>query len=189
MNAKDAARLFIQLGTLQAEADFGDGMTNLRVNKLLYFAQGYSLAKRNVPLFDEQIEAWDLGPVVPSVYHAYKGFKNNVLEDIPPERKLFSDSDYTLLLDVYNAAKSISTRGLVDISHKKDAPWYDVYHNKNNQGGIISQEDIRKYFIAHPFCENPFDSVIEKLKQKAFTPARDENGVAMIPKEIADGWN
>ena len=189
MNAKDAARLFVQLGTLQAESDSGDGMTNLRVNKLLYFAQGNSLAKRDMPLFDEQIEAWDLGPVIPSVYHAYKGFRKNVIEDIPPERELFSDSDYSLLLDVYNAAKSISTRGLVDLSHREDAPWYDVYYNQNNQGGIISQENIRKYFIAHPFCENSFESVVAKLKQRAFTPERDENGVAIIPKEIADGWN
>lgn len=189
MNAKDAARLFVQLGTLQAESESGDGMTNLRVNKLLYFAQGYSLAKYGKPLFNEQIEAWDHGPVVPSVYHAYKGFGKNVIEDTSPQRELFSDENYNILLNIYSAARSISTKGLVDYTHKKDAPWYDVYYTKNNKGGIIPQEDIRRYFIKNPFCNNSIDSAIARLKQKAYTPKRDKNGVAIIPKEIANGWN
>ena len=188
MKAREAAKLFIQLGNIQAESNSGDGMTNLRLNKLLYFAQGQALSKLDRPLFDEQIEAWDLGPVVASVYHSYKGFGKNPIEDVPPQRESFSDEEYMLLLDVYNAARSMSTSELVNISHKTDAPWDVVYNQKDDKGGVIEREVIRDYFIAHPFCKRTFMDVVEKMKEKAYTPKRDENGVPIIPKEIAYGW-
>ena len=52
----------------------GDLMTNLRLQKLLYFAQGWHLARFGRPLFDASIEAWPYGPVVPEVYRAYKEY-------------------------------------------------------------------------------------------------------------------
>jgi uncharacterized phage-associated protein len=54
-------------------ADFNDAdMTNMKLQKLLYYAQGQYLAEHEEPLFDEDIEAWSHGPVVPSVYRAFK---------------------------------------------------------------------------------------------------------------------
>jgi len=189
MNAKNAARLFIQLGNQQADTNSGDGMTNLRLNKLLYFAQGQSLAKRNRPLFDDQIVAWDFGPVVPSVYYSYKGFEKNFIKDVPPDRELFEDDDITLLLDVYNTAKSLSTSRLVDLSHKAGAPWDIVYNQNGEKGGVIQQESIRDYFSMHPFCSRTFSDAIETLKKKAYTPERDENDVPIIPRGLAYDWN
>ena len=53
-----------------------DDLTNMKLNKLLYFAQGYYLKKYGRPLFDNAIEAWEHGPVVPEVYSAYKSLFN-----------------------------------------------------------------------------------------------------------------
>ena len=52
----------------------GDLITNLKLQKLLYFAQGWFLALYDTPLFKEEIQAWIHGPVVATVYHSYKGF-------------------------------------------------------------------------------------------------------------------
>ena len=68
MKAIDVANFFIDLYNSVPEGQ----VTNLSLNKLLYFAQGHSLAENGKPLFDEPIEAWQYGPVVPSVYHTFK---------------------------------------------------------------------------------------------------------------------
>ena len=49
-------------------------LSNLKLQKLLYFVQAYFLIKFNEPCFAEDIEAWDFGPVVPVAYHVYKRF-------------------------------------------------------------------------------------------------------------------
>ena len=49
----------------------GELMSNLKLQKMLYYEQGFHLAKFNTPLFDEEIEAWMYGPVVPAVYNHF----------------------------------------------------------------------------------------------------------------------
>lgn len=65
MRALDVANYFI--------ANYGGGteMTNLKLNKLVYFAQAVSLKQYGVPLFSDEIQAWSYGPVEPEVYHAF----------------------------------------------------------------------------------------------------------------------
>lgn len=50
------------------------GISNLRLQKLLYFVQAYYLISSGNPCFGDRIEAWDFGPVVPVVYHEFKRF-------------------------------------------------------------------------------------------------------------------
>lgn len=49
-----------------------EGITNLKLQKVLYFAQVYYLAKLGKPFFRENLEAWNYGPVVPEVYRKFK---------------------------------------------------------------------------------------------------------------------
>ena len=187
VDVMNAAKLLIQTGMTQAEMSVGDGITNLRLNKLLFFAQAYSLAEYNEPLFSDEIQAWDMGPVVPKIYHNYKGFRNNVIEDTAPDRSVFSDRDYMTLLDVFSIVQPLSTFKLVNLSHTANAPWDTVY--KKNKGGIIPQEAIREYYKKHPFYQRSFQDVLKELRGKAYVPARDENGVAIIPKDFSEGWD
>ena len=187
IRALDAARLFIEVGTAQAENELGDGMTNIRLNKLLYFAQGYSLAKYGESLFDDPIEAWPKGPVVPTIYRHYKSFGKNMVVDVPPERTAFSDQDYSLLFDILPAAEPYSTNELINLTHQPGTPWTKVYEEKKNR--VIPPEMIREYFIRHPFCPRSFDDVANKLAEEALIPERDMNGIPIIPKEFAEGWD
>ncbi|MDR1297685.1 MAG: DUF4065 domain-containing protein [Deltaproteobacteria bacterium] len=51
--------------------------TNLKLQKLVYYAQGFNLAALGCPLFDEEPEAWDHGPVSPDPYEKYGHFRRN----------------------------------------------------------------------------------------------------------------
>jgi uncharacterized phage-associated protein len=70
MTAHDVAKYFVSL----VDEDAGDSISNLKVQKLLYYAQGFHLAVYDAPLFPEAIKAWAHGPVVPQVYHVYKEY-------------------------------------------------------------------------------------------------------------------
>jgi uncharacterized phage-associated protein len=59
------------------EPEVGDLMTNLKLQKLVYYAQGFYLAMMDSPLFNEPIEAWEHGPVCVPLYHEYKNFGSN----------------------------------------------------------------------------------------------------------------
>jgi uncharacterized phage-associated protein len=58
---------------LEAEVE----VTQLKLNKLVYIAQGWYLAIKSMPLFNEKIEAWQHGPVIPSLYHEFKHFRKS----------------------------------------------------------------------------------------------------------------
>ena len=62
----DIAKYFLA----QADEEIGDLISNLKLQKLVYYAQGFYLALHDEALFPEDIEAWTHGPVVPVLYHA-----------------------------------------------------------------------------------------------------------------------
>ncbi len=70
MTAHEIAKYFVSL----VDEEAGDSISNLKVQKLLYYAQGGYLAFHDEPLFPEAIKAWAHGPVVPQVYHEYKQY-------------------------------------------------------------------------------------------------------------------
>src|SRR5438309_2092560 len=57
-----------------SDEDLGENITNLKLQKLLYYVQGFHLAMNGAPLFNEDIRAWDHGPVVPQVYRKYREY-------------------------------------------------------------------------------------------------------------------
>lgn len=61
----------------------GEPLSNMKLQKLLYYEQGYHLAYFDAPLFPDNFEAWLYGPVVPRVYDMFKSYGNGL---IPPCR-------------------------------------------------------------------------------------------------------
>lgn len=55
-------------------------LSNLKVQKLLYYAQGHYLGEHGVSLFDDPVQAWAHGPVVKSVYHDLKRFGSDAVD-------------------------------------------------------------------------------------------------------------
>lgn len=138
----DASDFFIS----QAQNNINDTITNLRLNKLLFFAQAWCLSRYSKPLFSDDIEAWDFGPVIPAIYQKYKSNgKNNI--DITSQNytsNVFSGDELQVLIDVYNYYGRFSTTELVDISHQEGGPWDMAY--KQKKGSVISKDELRSYY-------------------------------------------
>lgn len=140
--ASEIANFYIQLLSPLP----GNTIDNLKLNKLLYYAQGWSLVKLGYPLYADQIEAWDHGPVIPAVYHTYKICGANPIEE-PIEQfdeNKLDGKEIELLIDVYNTYGKYTGWALREMTHKKGGPWSQVYEKGKNH--VISQEMIRNYF-------------------------------------------
>ena len=123
------------------DGDAGNAISNMKLQKLLYYAQGFALAILDKPLFNEDFEAWDYGPVLRTVYDTYRSYGSNAL----PRPENFSFDTYTederqLLDDVYDAYGQYSAWALSDMTHQTP-PWKNASRN-----GIISKESMKEYF-------------------------------------------
>ncbi len=112
----------------------GDGMTHLKLQKLIYYVQGFALVILKTPLFNERMEAWPHGPVVPDLYKEYKGYRNNIIEDFndkPGDANSLSDQQRELIDDVLSVYGQYSASKLRNLTHS-EAPWQEA-ENKNDQ--------------------------------------------------------
>lgn len=108
--------------------NFGDSLTNLKLQKLLYYVQAEYLVKHNgKPLFYENIEAWQYGPVVREVYDVYKYFGRNPINDEDlKDRFDLSDQEKIDIEKVLEKYMSYSAYELVSSIHQEQ-PWVDSY--------------------------------------------------------------
>jgi uncharacterized phage-associated protein len=165
VKALDVAKCFINLFK-----DEEEGISNLKLQKLLYYAQGFSFQRTGLPLFDEDMEAWDFGPVVNSVYQEYKSYGRDPIRsrsDIS-----FSNEIEELILDVAREYGQYTSGKLVSMTHVKGSPW-DQLHESGEFHKIIPKEIIKDYFCN---CENKLsnfdvDEYISSID--SFTPTRD----------------
>lgn len=128
----------------------GRGISNLKLQKLLYFVQAEFLVSSpgNTPCFKDRIEAWDFGPVVPNVYHQYKLFGSSIIpartndalaayyEDIAFEDQLLIDA-------IVDDVSKYTASQLVQITHNQ-APWKNAYRRGLNNE--ITNKAILDYF-------------------------------------------
>ena len=125
----------------------GKGMklTPLQLMKLTYIAHGWSLAILKKDLFQDRIEAWKFGPVIPDLYHATKHFGRN---EIPFDQIGEADStsvlpeDRTFLEDVTSKYGSLSGFALSNLTHKSGTPWDQKY--RDGEFGIEIPDSLIK---------------------------------------------
>lgn len=122
--------------------DAGDAISNMKLQKLLYYAQGFALAVMDKSLFDEDFEAWEYGPVLRPVYDKYKRYGNSAI----PRPKRFSFAPYTkeerdLLDEVYRAFGQYSAWALSEMTHQTP-PW-----NQTPRNAVIPKSAMKEYFL------------------------------------------
>lgn len=93
----------------------------LKLQKLLYFAQGFSYAFYDKELFNDDFEAWVHGPVIPSIYHEYKSYEYNPI-DLNYNLKEFNKDVIYLLEYVKRNYAKYDGKYLEEITHKEE-PW------------------------------------------------------------------
>lgn len=139
MKAIDVTKYF-----LYKENQEGDLITNLKMQKLLYYAQAWYLVNFDKPLFDDQILAWDYGPVVKSVYDEYKEFRHTPIifeEDFEENIKQFNKDDSRFLDEFYDQFSGYSANDLVNLSHN-EAPWKKAHKTASQIIDIGSMKDF-----------------------------------------------
>jgi uncharacterized phage-associated protein len=118
----------------------------MRLLKLVYISHGWMLALYDKPLFQESAEAWPYGPVVPSVYHAYKRFRGNVISGTPTaEPQGFSSDERNLMGQVWEAYKPYTALQLSALTHQPNTPW-EITTRLIGAGAPISNDLIKEHY-------------------------------------------
>jgi uncharacterized phage-associated protein len=138
MNAMDVAEYFINRSY---EDDSGEVMTHLKLQKLVYYAQGFHLAVFGTVLFEEAVVAWQHGPVVPQLWEKFKQYGSTPIpKPIGDSTRLFSEQQQELLEEVYEVYGQFSAWKLRNLTHN-EAPWKSV-----NINDVITPESMEEYF-------------------------------------------
>lgn len=127
----------------------GEPITHLKLQKLVYYAQAWSLALLGRQLFEEDFQAWAHGPVVPSIYRAAAGSGWAPL--IPFEgRKApeFDKEQLELLKEVADTYGAYTAKGLEAMTHSED-PWRNARKGLSPEARsskVISKESMTAYY-------------------------------------------
>lgn len=148
-DALDVARRLIGVGYEPDNPDESVLICPLRLQKLLYYCQGWSLGLLGRPLFRQPLEAWSYGPVVREVYHKF----NTVREGIVPE--LAGDStteiptrESTLIEMVWREYARYTPRQLIAMTHAEPA-WREARGNlppEAKSSTALSLATMTEYF-------------------------------------------
>jgi uncharacterized phage-associated protein len=140
-NASTIARWFLAWADSEEEG----ALSNLKLQKLLYYAQGHHLARFGAPLFADEIQAWAHGPVVPAVYRQYKDHGSNAIPFTEDFDFFQVDTETTdLLASVWETFGSKSAWKLREMTHS-EAPWTSSYRD-GEHFITIPRSVIYRYF-------------------------------------------
>ena len=129
--------------------EHGDLLTNLKLQKLLYYAQAWYLALYDEPLFDEDIEAWVHGPVVRSIYNRFKDFGwHQITADIDCKNLNLPDFVQEHLIEVINEYGGFTAYDLERMTHEEQ-PWQNARQGlqmDDPSNATITWEDMKHYY-------------------------------------------
>lgn len=140
--------------------------THLKIQKLLFFAQGWFMANYNMPLFNESFEAWRHGPVVRSIYNALHGSGDSTIDNeitttfMTEDGKPYFGTPQVLPEDTaainflekfWKVYAPIHAFQLSTMSHATGSPWHNIYTAYGGClpfGVVIDDSDIKEYFVS-----------------------------------------
>ena len=140
--AQDVAGYFLALAQ-----ERGEEVNNLKLQKLLYYAQGWHLAWHGEPLFPEKFEAWMSGPVIPAIYWRYKdrGIRAIAPPDVPPR----IDERTAAFLEEVATAYVPFDEWELHWNTRAEAPWLNARGGMDDGGPCqneLSEADMEAYF-------------------------------------------
>lgn len=138
-----------------------NGISNLKLQKILYFIQAQFLIETNKPCFEEKIEAWNFGPVIPEAYLEFERFgasniplistyleydKNNLwnAEIKTFDKNVILNKHRTMINNILDIFSNYSATDLLELTHNQ-SPWKEAYIPKERKE--ITVNSIKKYFV------------------------------------------
>lgn len=137
-NAMEVANFIIDACTRK-----GDPISNLRLQKLLYFTWVDYYRDTHNSLFIDPMYAWQFGPVLPEVYYEYCSYGGRPINlycdnEIKPE-------DAQIISNILEKYQNVSVSELVERTHQQGTAWYEIFDGGKGDRRVI-----------------PFDLIIEK---------------------------
>lgn len=135
----------------------GKKLTNMQLQKLVYFAHGWHLALTGKPLLSDAVRAWDFGPVIPPLYNSLKIFGNGIVTEPitrrDPETGEVSvveekESEYVqrLLQRVWEVYSHMDGLQMSYLSHQPGTPWDITW--KREKFSTIPNDLIAEHFLS-----------------------------------------
>ncbi len=132
------------------------GISNMQLQKLMFIGYGWVLSLTGKDLTDgEGFEAWQHGPVLPSIYHEMKHFGDksitmfatdyDVSDNIVYIPKIKTDQNKQILTKVWDTYKNFHAWSLRDLTHQDGTPWKEVYKS-GHKGVEIPSESVDTYY-------------------------------------------
>ena len=189
INPLNVAKYFI----VRAYEDEADAeMTNMKLQKLLYYAQSLHLALYDEPLFQDEIQAWRYGPVCPPAYSYYSDYESRQLP--VPTGESFSDVSEAvkaLLEETWSNFGMHSACSLKDMTHA-ESPWKSARGDLPEQASSqepLSLDEMKKLGkaklveieVTHP----AYEPVMERVLEGALSAPKKVN---CIQKEDVRDW-
>lgn len=177
-DARGVANLMLDMGDQR-----GGSLTNLVLQKLLYFAHARCLVACGKPLLTGYFEAWQYGPVHPTVYQSFReaghstiNFRAHRTDMLTGQQSIVPPPDSPLAHDhvefVVNTYGRLSVSRLVEISHAPEAPWHYVVTHSNNRvtlGLRIPDKIIVERFKRHKVAVGGASELGEAIEDSPFT--------------------
>lgn len=151
ISPKSIANYFLELA-----AASGQAISPMKLQKLVYYAHGWYAGYTNMPLIDEPVEAWQYGPVIPSLYHEFKPFGSS---NIQGKAKDFTPSGFcetpsptdpnirSFLENVWRNYGPYTGIALSEMTHATGTPWYETWSRCAGMKGVdIPFEVIQRHF-------------------------------------------
>lgn len=133
------------------DREAGDTISTLKLQKLIYYAQAWSLVFRNQPLFYQDIEAWVHGPVVREVWNEYQDYKyRDIPEPVGFSDIEFEEDEIEVLEEVWMVYGELSAKHLEELTHSEN-PWIQARKGlepAEKSTNIISHEQIKNYYAS-----------------------------------------
>jgi len=159
---KSIANYFLDLASSKGQA-----ISPMKLQKLVYYAHGWYAGYTGQPLINEAVEAWQYGPVIPSLYHEFKRFGAGAIgakatdweglklcEVAPP-----ADSSLRTFLDnIWNSYGQFTGIKLSELTHAPDGPWDQTWREAAGTRGVD---------IPFPRIAEHFRTAIETAKQRS----------------------
>ncbi len=146
INSQDVADYILAFAN-----EVGESVTNLKLQKILYYVQAWHLANFSKPLFDEDFEAWVHGPVLPNLYQQYKDFKSAPITTKLQEKnveKRFQKKTLEFLQEVIRVYMPSGGYQLELMTHQED-PWVNARKGcKLDEGcnNVISKTSMQNFY-------------------------------------------
>ncbi len=119
----------------------GGHMSTMKLQKLVYYTQAWSLVWDEKPLFDSRIEAWANGPIIPDLYDQHRGLFTATIDTFPEDSEKLTEDEKETIDVVLGAYGHLNGQQLSDLSHS-ERPWREA--RKGVEDGASSTNEVSK---------------------------------------------